>query len=301
MQKIQSQRRNFIARIFLSPDELRLRAGWRLFGHFALLFPVSFIIAYPLDWLSKITSDSVSITNELLLITLSIYIARRLLDRRSFSSLGLKWDSLAMRDMLIGIGITAPMMGLIFISELAFGWIHFEGFAWEQISLFEIIGALGSWALIFIFVGWYEELRSRGYHLQNLAEGLNIPWAVFISSSLFALLHMFNPHASWISTLGILEAGFFLAFAYLRTKQLWLSIGLHIGWNFFEGPVFGFPVSGMDTFQLLVQNTKGPEIITGGEFGPEAGLILLPALGLGAFLISKYTHLRINYLSGVKN
>ena len=70
-----------------------------------------------------------------------------------------------------------------------------------------------------------------------------------------------------------------------RTKQLWLSIGLHIGWNFFEGVVFGFPVSGLDIYPLLRIKVTGPELWTGGAFGPEAGLIVLPSLIVGAVLI----------------
>jgi membrane protease YdiL (CAAX protease family) len=77
----------------------------------------------------------------------------------------------------------------------------------------------------------------------------------------------------------------FFAYAYLRTRQLWLPIGLHIGWNFFEGTIFGFPVSGTTSYQLIHQSVSGPEIITGGAFGPEAGLILLPALLLGTAMV----------------
>jgi len=81
----------------------------------------------------------------------------------------------------------------------------------------------------------------------------------------------------------------YLVYGYIRTKQLWLSIGLHIGWNFFEGVVFGFPVSGLDIYALTRIKVQGPEIWTGGAFGPEAGLIVLPSLLLGAGLIYLYT------------
>jgi membrane protease YdiL (CAAX protease family) len=89
---------------------------------------------------------------------------------------------------------------------------------------------------------------------------------------------------------GIFLAGLFLAFGYIRTQQLWLSIGLHIGWNFSEGVIFGFPVSGLDGFHLPSITTIGPDLWTGGSFGPEAGLIILPALILGTFLIYFYSH-----------
>jgi membrane protease YdiL (CAAX protease family) len=147
--------------------------------------------------------------------------------------------------------------------------------------------------VIFIFVGWNEELLSRGYHLQTLASGINLTWGVIISSAVFGLLHLGNPGATWVSTTGIFLAGIFLAYGYVRTKQLWFSIGLHIGWNFFEGVVFGFPVSGLDIYALTRIQVTGPEIWTGGAFGPEAGLIVLPSMIVGAALIYWFTKNRM--------
>ena len=91
---------------------------------------------------------------------------------------------------------------------------------------------------------------------------------------------------------GIFLAGLFLAYGYLRTGQLWLSIGLHLGWNFFESAVFGFPVSGYDRPGLFHISVSGPEFWTGGAFGPEAGFIILPITLLGAVLIYLYTRHR---------
>jgi membrane protease YdiL (CAAX protease family) len=102
--------------------------------------------------------------------------------------------------------------------------------------------------------------------------------------------HAANPSLSWEHWRGC--RGLFLAFGYLRTHQLWLPIGLHIGWNFFEGTVFGFPVSGLGYFRLIEQTSLGPEIATGGAFGPEAGLVILPVTLLGAVLIYVFTRNR---------
>jgi membrane protease YdiL (CAAX protease family) len=194
-------------------------------------------------------------------------------------------------DLLVGFVIAFLIMGFIYLAELALGWTKFDGFAWQVESSPALFGGILTWLLIFIIGGWSEELLSRGYHLQNLADGLNLFWGVLISSSVFALLHFWNPDASWISTLGILLAGFFLALPYLLTRQLWLSIGLHIGWNFFEGVVFGFPVSGLETYRLLRHTVSGPGLWTGGAFGPEAGLLVIPAMLLGSILVYAYTRL----------
>jgi membrane protease YdiL (CAAX protease family) len=146
--------------------------------------------------------------------------------------------------------------------------------------------------LAFVAVGFYEELLFRGYYLQNLKDGTNLGIAVLASSAAFGLAHLGNLNASLTSTLGIFAAGLFLAFAWLRTQSLWLPIGIHIGWNFLQGPVFGFEVSGNPTPSLVRHVVDGPELITGGAFGPEAGLLVLPAMALGAGLIWWYTRHR---------
>lgn len=285
----------FIKNAFIDPLEKRLRAGWRLFLQFSLQVLLGLMFGLTLSIIPNIqrifpNSLVYFLLIELLSITLSIYLARRFLDKRSFSSLGLKANLQAGRDLLAGLAITALMMGLIYLLEWSLGWLHFQGFAWEFETPSRVLGK-SLWVLLaFVMVGWHEELLSRGYHLQTIASGLNLPWGVIISSIVFGALHSANPNASWISMIGITLAGFFLAFAYLRTRQLWLPIGLHIGWNFFEGVVFGFPVSGMDFYNLVHIRVDGPEIITGGAFGPEAGLVLFPALLLGTACIWWYSH-----------
>jgi membrane protease YdiL (CAAX protease family) len=284
----------FLPYIFMSADERRLRAGWRLLLHAALLLAIMLILLIALLFWTRLPSSDLLMA--LIAITLATWIARRFLDRRSFPSLGFRFDRHTLPDLGLGMVLPALMMGLIYICEWAFGWLRFEAWAWNVVSWEEIYYNLISMLAAFIAVGYYEELLSRGYHLQNLKDGLNLHWAVFISSLGFSVLHLDNPHAGWPSTLGILAAGYFLAYGWIRTGQLWLPIGLHIGWNFFEGPIFGFPVSGLNTFRLIHHSIHGPTMITGGDFGPEAGLILLPAIVVGALLIRLYTRRR-NQLS----
>ena len=290
-------KRNIVSRIFISSDEPRLRAGWRLLLQTLLLIVISIplnLAAFALG-LSRITGNAGFLIGqilELILFTSSIYIARRWLDKRSFGSLGLKLSRQTWIDILAGIGITFVQMGFIYIVMLGLGWLTFTGFAWQFDPVNVVITSVLTFFVIFIFVGWNEELLSRGYHLQTIASGINLFWGVVISSAVFGLLHLGNPNATWVSAAGIFFAGLYLAFAYIRTKQLWLSIGLHIGWNFFEGVVFGFPVSGLDIYPLTRIKVTGPELWTGGAFGPEAGLIVLPSLIVGGILIYLYSQNR---------
>jgi membrane protease YdiL (CAAX protease family) len=277
--------------LFVSEDEQRLRSGWRLIAQFALMLFLTFAFLTLFTVISQATPLLAFLGDPILIslasYTLSIYLARRWYDHRDLLSLGLHWNPAASRDLIAGIALPALLIGLIFLAEWALGWLTIEGFAWQSQG-FSAWTELGYWAAAFIMVGFYEELLSRGYMLQNLAEGVGMRWAIFISSAIFALLHLANPGAGLASTLGVLASGYFLAYGYVRTKQLWLPIGLHIGWNLFEGPIFGFPVSGLETAHLIEQSVAGPAFITGGEFGPEAGFIVLPALALGAWLINVY-------------
>jgi uncharacterized protein len=295
MSEIQpSRKRNFIANIFISSDEPRLRAGWRLAIQTLLMIIVAIILQLAFEFIfppSKNGNANLFISQiiELVIFASSIYIARRFLDKRTFVSLGLQINKQAAADILAGIAITFVIMGLIYFAEVAAGWLTFESFAWQNESAASVITGVLTFFAVFVFVGWNEELLSRGYHLQTLASGTNLFWGVVISSSVFGLAHLGNPNATWVSAAGIFFAGLFLAYGYLRTGQLWLSIGLHIGWNFFEGVIFGFPVSGLDIYRLIRHQIQGPEIWTGGAFGPEAGLIVLPALAVGSVLIYFYT------------
>jgi len=293
-----SENRSLLTRLFLTPQERRLRSGWRLIGQSMLLLILLLILSFPA--VIFLPFDPANRTELMLLstiigfpaITISVFLARRILDRRSFVSLGLFLNVQALKDLLFGIGLAGLMMGLIFLALWIPGWLTFDGFAWDFESTSTVTITILVWLLIFILVGWYEELLARGYWLQNLAEGIDMFWAVLISSMAFAVLHLNNPNATWTSAIGLLAAGLFLAYGYLRTRLLWLPIGLHVGWNFFQGNIYGFPVSGIETYALIQHTVVGDELVTGGAFGPEAGLILFPALLVGFGLIKLYTKAR---------
>ncbi len=303
--------RSKLQAIFVSPAEPRLRAGWRIIIHAILYNALVFCLAIPYAlavywtdlsaydlWISQVVS--------LVAVNLSVLLARRFLDRRSITSLGIQISPRLLFDLLAGFLIAGLMQSLIFGLEMSLGWLEIKSFAWNHSYSLQILGSLPPstqtglfiagmaiiWLLYFSLVGWNEELLFRGYRMQNISEGLNPWWGVILSSLWFGSAHWLNPGASWQSMIGIFLAGIFLAFGYLRTRQLWLPIGLHISWNFFEGTVFGFPVSGMDMYSLIHPSITGPEAWTGGAFGPEAGLILLPALVFGALLTYGYTRLR---------
>lgn len=298
--------RSVLENIFLSPDEPRLRAGWRLLLQTILMVFLGGCLSIVLGGILLVLEPSIlsstgnisplamllSVIAEGFAVTVSVFLARRFLDKRSIESLGLKLNPWTLIDLLAGIGITLLQMGLIYLLMSGLGWITFQGFAWQFDPLSLVLKNTLLFLIIFILVGWTEELLCRGYQLQTIASGTNLLWGVLLSSGIFGILHIFNPGANWASTLGIFLAGLFFAYAYVRTRQLWLPIGMHLGWNFFEGVGFGFPVSGLDIYPLTRIQVHGPELWTGGRFGPEAGLIVIPALLLGVLLVYLYSRKR---------
>jgi membrane protease YdiL (CAAX protease family) len=296
-------RRPLLRRVFISPGEPRLRAGWRLAIHlillliflliFGLVFTLVGILLGQINLQTIANGQNVQASfldlGTVLAITAATWIARRFLDRRSFVSLGFQFDRQVWLDLAFGFLLPGILFGLIYAFESGMGWLSYQGTALQNGGILGAVSGLISGLMLFVFVGYQEELLSRGYQLQNLVAGLNLSWGIFLSSAVFAGLHLGNPSADWVSTLGILLAGFFLAFGWVRTGRLWLPIGLHIGWNFFEGTVFGFPVSGTGGFNFIHQTVSGPKLITGGGFGPEAGLVVIPALALGTAAVWWFT------------
>jgi uncharacterized protein len=227
---------------------------------------------------------------------ISVWLAGRFFDRRPFSGFGLRLkDRGWWLDLGFGLFLGALLMTGIFLVEFRAGWIRVTS-TFETSSGEPFVPAILAPVVFFLCVGIYEELVSRGYQLRNMAEGLNYPGlgpksavilAWVISSSLFGLLHLANPGAGLVSTVNITFAGLLFGLGYVLTGRLAIPIGMHMTWNFFQGNVFGFPVSGIEpigaTFISIEQD--GPPLFTGGAFGPEAGLLDIAATLVGSLLI----------------
>lgn len=129
-----------------------------------------------------------------------------------------------------------------------------------------------------------EEIIFRGIFFRIFEEGFGTIAAIVVSSAIFGLLHALNHGATWWSTAAIaVEAGALLGAAYAASRTLWLPIGLHFGWNFTEGGVFGAAVSGHASHGLIANTISGPPLWTGGIFGPEASIV---AVVIGFFVAS---------------
>lgn len=306
-----------IQHVFWNIEEGRVRAGWRVLvqtGAWLVLLLIGQMLlnGLVLDVLipdpQSASVGMIQIVRSVLqlmsplLMGITVWLAGRYLDRRSLAGFGLHLDGEWWGDFSFGLLLGALLMTLVFLVERAAGWVRVtDYFVTPKGGLIFIPGIM--LVLIgYLAVGIGEEMWSRGYILTNLAEGLKggrmgsaaaIASATVLQGAIFALLHATNPNASVVSTFNLFLIAFLLALGYILTGELAISIGLHITWNFFQGNVFGFPVSGGASAQSFIGTEQaGPALWTGGAFGPEAGLMGIGALLVGSLLILLWVRLR---------
>lgn len=177
-------------------------------------------------------------------------------------------------NLVAGVALGAGLFVCVYIVLALMGVVRIEGLTGQPGVWVAMAGALAA------AVG--EELAIRGGLFRVVEDMAGTLSAVLVSAIIFGLLHAANPGASLVSSAAIaLEAGVLLGLAYALTRSLWLPIGLHFGWNFTEGGVFGAAVSGGQSHGLVRATLAGPDLLTGGAFGPEASVV---AVGLSLLL-----------------
>lgn len=291
--------------IFLNPDSNIIRAGWRI-----LIFAI-LLIAFNAGLMFGVRSilGALPAQGTLWFFLLGIaatsaaFITTKYIGKQPIISLGLK-RNLAIKDLLVGILISALIMLCMYVTLLGLGYIQFDGFSWwkDDSHTLANLSYASIWTALaiffqFIVVAWWEELAFRGIILQNIARGLNIKWGVLISTLGFGLIHAGNPNATVLSTVLIMIITFQLVYAYLKSGQLWLPIGLHLGWNFFQASVFGFASSGHMSPSLIAQTPVASDWLSGGSFGAENSIFIVP-FTLGSFYLM---HLWVKRSRGIKN
>jgi membrane protease YdiL (CAAX protease family) len=288
--------------VFWDPRQARVRAGWRVVIQTVATMVIMFgsVRLAALVWIDPEPTGDAPLAVfvfagalTLLATVVTVGLAGRFLDRRRFSDFGLNFDKSWWLDFLFGLILGALLVGLVFTIGLAAGWIRIVE-TFHTGSERSFFGSILVFACLFVCVGVAEELMSRGYQIKNLAEGLRssmlgerqaILLAWMISSTVFGLFHIANPDATVVSSVNIIVAGITLGAGYVMTGQLAIPIGMHISWNFCLGNVFGLPVSGRtapsEIVTFVAVERSGPDVWTGGAFGPEAGLLGLVATVTG--------------------
>lgn len=287
------------ADIFVAPEG-RLRPTWRalifvplfLLIAFAAATVITFIVGPEMLWGNQ---EAQLFSSGLIMASSAAFAAYLLLlglDRRSFRNLGLWFYPGWGRELTVGLaggfGLISFTVGLLFVAG------QIESFS-LQTGFEEALRGL-SWNLLLLLpAATAEELVFRGYPFQRLVEAAGKPAAVLILSAVFGWLHFTNPSASLLSTANTILMGILLAVAYLKTRGLWLPVGLHFIWNYAMGFFYSLPVSGIVVSQKLFKVEVGPQAwLSGGNYGPE-GSVLTTAVVLGAIVwLARTRHLGVS-------
>jgi len=172
------------------------------------------------------------------------------------------------QDVIAGILIGLIAMAGIFFMEFNLNYIKIQ-----NINLID--GKFVNAFFTLLVMAFAEELLFRGFMLNGLLQFTKNQYiAVIITAVLFGLAHAGNPDATPVSIISNGLGGVMYSIAFIESESIWLPFALHFAWNFFQGPIFGFPVSGLQFGGIVKQSVvKGQDIFTGGGYGPEGGVI----------------------------
>jgi CAAX protease family protein len=209
-----------------------------------------------------------------------------LFDGKPLAFVGLGLHSRWKAELALGLALGALMILAVAALERALGLAYFSWMASAQTTGRQVLmGGLYSFVL-FTVAGTAEELTFRGYPFQRLADSVGPVGAVAVFAALFGMAHLYNPSHTFLSTCNTMLVGVTFAVAYLRTRSLWLPVGLHVSWNITQGYVLGFPVSGMLMPAALVRpEFRGAVWLTGGSYGPEGSSLATVMIVLGTVFL----------------
>lgn len=253
---------------------------------FLFLFAIPFALVFP-ELKTEVGETNIyfQMLNEVLMLVSGLIAACMVLGFRKlpFSGLGLSlkgWGRSLLRGALFVVFLYVVGFGL----SLLLGAVEVVGFLFSPISLLVSL-------LLYFFVAVTEEVIGRGFILGRMLDGgINKLVALFISAVLFSLMHLFNPNFAFVPFLNIMLAGCFLGASYIYTRNLCFPIALHWFWNWIQGSVLGYKVSGNEfsNENLLILHFPEENLINGGTFGFEGSILCSLLLVLGTVIILRH-------------
>jgi membrane protease YdiL (CAAX protease family) len=235
----------------------------------------------PLETLSM-DEHLMNISLSLMATLVTLYFCKKFIDRGSFEEMGvtsLRSGQLFGAGALVGIIVIASgFLILLQMNEIVP--------ARNEVSTVDMVKGV----LLYLLVALNEELLTRGYVQVNFSRSFNRYAAILLTSCVFAFLHIFNMGITNIGLLNLMLSGILLGVNFLFIRNIWYSVGLHFSWNYVQGFIFGFHVSGNNRPSLLEVNYYHPNLWNGGAFGFEGSLICT-ILSAGA-IIAMYFYFR---------
>jgi membrane protease YdiL (CAAX protease family) len=264
--------RSFGERVFLVDDgRLRPYVRVNLFIFFMLVIQVVLATVFneylhDVSFWNQLFWSSVVLAATFLGLS---WIFVRFVDHRDFSTLGLALQPGWAKQLGMGLALGTTLQFIVMAILAATHSVHYSPIAVYSAHIWRLVGAN---ILLFMFAATVEELAFRGYALKWLMWSIGTPAALVLSGILFGAAHLTNPNPTFFSTLNTALAGILMAIPYVRTRSMWMQIGVHWSWNLVLCTVVSLPVSGINFGPaLFVTENSGPRWLTGGNYGPEGG------------------------------
>jgi uncharacterized protein len=271
----------------------------------------------PASFLQSVAGDMLLNILVAVVITVAFLLTLRRIEKSSPSGVGLSRQQW-LRQLLLSFSVGGALMTVVTLALALTGSYHITGihpFAAVQFAFFVValglltllfarnkkIGFLHYVLFVFLIFGLLssifsfllllaaavqEELIFRGMIFRKLERSFGSWIALVVSAILFGIIHLVAPNATLVGVIAIMvTSGVLIAAIYILTRSLWWAIGIHLGWNFFEGSVFGAQISGHILPGFFSSVTTGPEAWAGGSFGPEAGLASILIVGAFGFYL----------------
>ena len=290
----------------------KVRSGWKIAAVTGVFFAITLIIGSILGAIIGViliaqgnfdmttmdyTEAGTAMISQLNLVSMFIQeflmiltpiIAWKYVMKRPLSNMGLTKLKKSWKDLSVGLIFGIISMTVVFVILLITNQASVE--TWKPSFSIDMIIYL----VLFVLVGLAEEIYGRGFIMSTLRQTKSIPAVLIISSVLFALLHGANAGIGILPLINLTLIGLLFAYMYIRSGKIWMCIGYHITWNYFQGNVFGFKVSGTTTKGLLTTSIEKSTILNGGNFGPEGRLFVTAVILIG-FLFVKYYYCKSEF------
>ncbi|MBU3812127.1 MAG: CPBP family intramembrane metalloprotease [Candidatus Niameybacter stercoravium] len=273
-------------KLFIGPDGC-IRSGWQMIllylgmniAQLAVIMPINIILGIIIGiqsirgdvsgieaFLTSYAFQSITIAICNIISIVAIIILFKVMNRKTTEDMGLTPVKRDYKDLIIGLLLGAASIIIIIGTNYIMGDTHFNGvhITWDLL--------LG--LILFISVGFVEEILVRGCFQHIIYYRHGIAWAIMIPSLIFSVMHFLNPNISYIAALNIALVGIVFGIMTYKSGNIWMAIGYHITWNYFQGNIFNIEVSGSAYGRGLIESIRVEDnLLNGGAFGIEGGLI----------------------------
>lgn len=279
-----------------------VRSGWKialtLILMFALMNVVSIFIGIVIGIIASAKGNIAelsAIENSPLFFSIAIILQNfafigssmimwKAFEKNKFRFMGLTNIKKGYKELVVGLLLGAITITVVGVILLLIGEVTLVNSLSNPNISYELLSGL----IAFIAVGFGEEIFGRAYCMSVLKQTRNKYIVLGVSAAIFAEMHLGNSGISFLALINLFLVGILFGYMFMKSGNVWMPIGFHITWNYFQGYVLGFQVSGNEVRGIYQLNNVGNTFFNGGIFGPEGGIIVTVILIITFFIVGAY-------------